>query len=95
VKHNKFLKDALIRPVMRSIVCMMAAVTWNLGSAFLFLNFLPLNFGYWNTMIANQGTNNFDVYMFWGWIPTILILVIGIFWSSGLLGKMGEWMENL
>ena len=80
---------------MRSLVCMMAAVSWNLGSAFLFLNFLPLNFGYWNTMIANQGTNNFDVYMFWGWIPTILILVIGIFWSSGLLGKMGEWMENL
>ena len=95
MKHNKFLKDALIRPVMRSIVCMMFAVSWNLGSAFLLLNFLPLNFGYWNTMIANQGTNNFDVYMFWGWIPTLLILIIGIFWSSGLLGRMGEWMENL
>ena len=95
MKHNRFVRDALIRPVMRSLVCMMAAVSWNLGSAFLFLNFLPLNFGYWNTMIANQGTNNFDVYMFWGWLPTTLILVVGIFWSSGPLGKMGEWMENL
>ena len=95
MRANKYLKDALYHPVMRSLVCIIFAVAWNLLSAFLFLDFLPLNFGYYNTMVSNQGTNNFDVYMFWGWIPTILILVIGIFWASGLLGMIQEWMENL
>ena len=80
---------------MRSIVCIIFAAAWNLLSAFLLLDFLPLNFGYYNTMVNNQGTNNFDVYMFWGWIPTILILIVGIFWASGLLGMMQSWMENL
>jgi len=95
VKVNRYLKDALYHPVMRSLVCIIFATAWNLLSAFLFLDFLPLNFGYYNTMLSNQGTNNYDVYLFWGWLPTIAIIVFGIFWASGLLGKIGGWLENL
>ena len=91
-KAQRVLWEYLGRPVVRSIVAIIAAVSYNLGSTYALLYWLPSNFNYYNTLISNQGTTVYDAYLFWTWIPTLIIFMIGLFWASGLFGKMLEWI---
>ena len=91
---TSFANQALLKPVKRGAICTIAAVGWYLTSGYLFLVFFP-QFGLYNTIISNMGTNTFDVYFFWSWIPTLIIFVFGgIFWASGLGAKIMEVLEN-
>jgi hypothetical protein len=90
-KMKHFLWVSLGRPVMRMSFCVGIVIAWfSYLAPYIFLFFLP-QFKYYETVfVSNPGTTDADVFFWWAWIPTLLILVLGIFWSSGLLGKLWE-----
>ena|SRR2546425_11014757 len=79
--------EAVGRPALRMLLVTIFCISWFIGSAYAFLDFLPANFAYYNRLIVAQGTNNNDVWFFWGWIPTLFIFIIGLFWATGVLGR--------
>ncbi len=72
-------------------LCIGLAVGWfSFLAPYLFLVFLP-QFPYYETLfITNPGTTDKDAYFWWAWIPTLLLIIFGIFWSSGLLGRLWD-----
>ena len=86
-RKKRAMMEAVGRPMMRSTITVIAAVGWFLLSVFIFQVYLP-QFNYYERVLINQGTNDNDVWFIWAWIPTLLILVIGMLWSSGILGKL-------
>jgi len=87
-KTRKLDCEVAGRPVLYMSFCVVLAITWFIFSGYLFLAFLP-QFNYYETVfVLNPGTNDYDVYFWWSWIPTLSILVFGIFWASGLLGNL-------
>ena len=86
--------DAVGRPVMRGSITVIAAVGWFILSIFLFLVYLP-QFKYYEFTITNRGFTDNDIWFFWAWIPTLAVLVLGIFWASGVFAKIEEALSNL
>jgi len=80
--------------MMRMSLCVLAAVAWFILSIELFLVYLP-QFKYYQTLITDQATTTQDVWYIWAWIPTLLILVFGIFWASGIVGKFWNAVRGL
>ena len=95
MKGKRFVTKSVLQPAIRMTVLSMIAVGWYLIANFLFLDFFPLNFNAYNTMVKNSGSTTYDVYFVWAWIPTIFIFVVGIFWASGLLGELWEVLKRL
>lgn len=85
---RKFASQAILKPAIRMIVISMIAIGWYLLAGYLFLDFLPQNFAYYNNLITRQNTTVYDVYFIWAWIPTLFLFTMGIFWASGLLRQL-------
>lgn len=94
MKKRKAAMEMVGRPMLRGSITVIAAVGWFLLSVFIFQVYLP-QFGFYVQILANEGTTQNDVWFIWAWIPTLLILVLGIFWASGLFGKLWRIMQNL
>jgi hypothetical protein len=86
--------ETVARPMMRGSITVIAAVAWFILSIQLFLVYLP-QFGYYETIINAQGTTDQAVWYIWAWIPVLIILVIGIFWASGIIGKSFNAMKDI
>lgn len=92
-RKKRAMMEAVGKPMMRGSITVLMAVAWFIGSVFIFQVYLP-QFNYYERILINQGTNDNDVWFIWAWIPTLLILVIGMFWSSGILGKLWEILSH-
>jgi hypothetical protein len=79
---------------MRGSITVIAAVGWFILSAIIFQWWLP-QFPFYVTLLKDEATTANDVWYIWAWIPTIAILALGIFWSSGLFGKIWEALTNV
>lgn len=91
---RKIAMETVGRPMLRGSITVISAVAWFILSVLIFQVYLP-QFNYYNQILINQGTNANDVWFIWAWVPTLLILVLGIFWASGMFGKMWEIMRRL
>lgn len=92
---RRFAIKAVLQPAIRMTVLSMIAVGWYLAAGYIFLVFLPTNFVVYTTTVKNAGYTTYDVYFIWAWIPTLFLLVVGIFWASGLLGELWEIVKRL
>lgn len=91
----RFVFKAILQPAIRMMVLSMMAVGWYLAAGYIFLVFLPTNFVVYTTALKNAGYTTYDVYFIWAWLPTLTILILGIFWASGLLGELWEIVKRL
>lgn len=94
MRKKNYAMQAVARPMMRMSLCVLIAVSWFILSIQLFLVYLP-KFNYYNRLITAQGTTSEDVWYIWAWIPTLVILVFGIFWASGIIGKFWDAVKEL
>jgi len=86
--------ELVARPMFRMAICSLVATAWFILSVLIFQVYLP-QFAYYNTLIKAQGTTSNDVWFIWAWIPVLLLLVVGIFWSSGILGIVGKAISRV
>lgn len=82
------------QPAMRMAVMTIGAVGWFILSIWIFLVTLP-QFPYYETLVKNQGTTDAAVWYIWAWIPVILMIVVGIFWSSGMFGRIWDVIREI
>lgn len=91
-KHE--LWGAVGRPAMRMGIIILIGVSWFIASAQIFLAWLP-QFNFWEQWIKNYGTNDNDVFLFWTWVPEVLLFIGGMMWSAGIFGELAKGIRNL
>lgn len=92
-KKTTWLWPAIGRPTLRMCVVVLVGVGWFIASSQLFLAWLP-QFRFYEQWITNFGTNDNDTFLFWTWVPEVLLFLLGIMWASGVIGEIWKWVKN-
>lgn len=72
---------------LRSMIVLMAGVSWWVAAPAIFLSLLP-GFKLYLQWITNYGTTVANVYLFWQVVPEILLFAFSIIWTSGVLDML-------
>lgn len=86
--------DIVARPVLRMFVVIVASMAWLFAWTQWSLVYGP-QFRFWEQWITNFGTNDNDVFLFWTWVPILVLFFAGMLWASGLFGHLLRWVRDL
>jgi len=92
MKNRKLLSDVVARPVKRMSIIIVLSLGWFFAWSQWSLAYGP-QFGFWEQWIHNYGTTDNDVFLFWTWVPILLMYFAGMLWASGIFGDIQRWLE--